>query len=192
MKRSAARQFDAKSTEPADTHNHFTTHMPVAHARQHRSTSNHDPPDRVHGRWEEETTGKDTPRTPGTRATEAPRRPRKPSKKKKFSQPKAPHRSTSHHDPPDRVHGGWEEETMAKITPTPPGTRATEALGGPRKPPKKKNFPSRRHPTPYICLRDFVRLPPGTIELSETGTLFSSGHKTFSTWNFDVIFFREH
>lgn len=50
MKRSAVRQFDATSTEPADTHNHFTTHMPVAHARQHRSTSNHDPQDRVNGR----------------------------------------------------------------------------------------------------------------------------------------------
>lgn len=50
MKRSAVRQFDATSTEPADTHNHVTTHVPVAHARQHRSTSNNDPPDRVHGR----------------------------------------------------------------------------------------------------------------------------------------------
>lgn len=133
-----------------------------------------------------------------TRRERLARGPRKPQEghgsppKKKFSHPKAPHRSTSHHDPPDRVHGRWEEETMAKITPTPLGTRATEALGGPRKPPKKKNFPSRRHPTPYICLRDFVSLPPGTIELSEMGTLFSSGHKTFSTWNFDVIFFREH
>lgn len=47
MKRSAVRQFDAKSTEPTDTHNHFTTHMPVANARQHRSTSNNDPHDRV-------------------------------------------------------------------------------------------------------------------------------------------------
>lgn len=98
MKRNAARQFDAKSTEPADTHNHFTTHMPVAHARQHRSTSNHDPHDRVQGRWEEETTGKDTPRPPGTRATKAPGGPRKPPEKKKFPARRHPigaHRTTT-------------------------------------------------------------------------------------------------
>lgn len=77
MKRSAVRQFDATSTEPADTHNHFTTHMPVAHARRHRSTSNHDPPDRVHGQGDTGTMGKDTPRPPGTRETEG-------QKKKKF------------------------------------------------------------------------------------------------------------
>ncbi|PPR87547.1 hypothetical protein GOBAR_AA33145 [Gossypium barbadense] len=32
MKRSAARQFDASSMEPANTHNQNTTHMPIAGA----------------------------------------------------------------------------------------------------------------------------------------------------------------
>lgn len=47
MKRCAGRQFDAKSTEPANTHNHFTTHMPVAYAWQHPSTPSNDPPGRL-------------------------------------------------------------------------------------------------------------------------------------------------
>lgn len=58
--------------------------------------------------------------------------------------------------------------------------------------PKKKKIRTLKPATPYICLRAFVRPPPGTIELSEMGTLFSSGHKTLYNWNFEVIFFREH
>lgn len=56
----------------------------------------------------------------------------------------------------------------------------------------KKKIRTLKPATPYICLRAFVRLPPGTIELSEMGTLFSSGHKTLYNWNFEVIFLREH
>ena len=31
LKRSVVRQFDARSTEPANTHNQITTHMPIAY-----------------------------------------------------------------------------------------------------------------------------------------------------------------
>lgn len=74
---------------------------------------------------------------------------------------------------------------MGKDTPRPLGTRATEA-------PKKKKIPTRKHAAPYICLRALVRLPRGTIELLEMGTLFPSGYKSLFIWNFDVIFFMEH
>lgn len=71
-------------------------------------------------------------------------------------------------------------------------TRRDRLAREPRKPQRKKKFPTRQHAAPYICLRAFVRRPPGTIELSEIGTLCSSGHKTLSTWNSDAICFREH
>lgn len=44
LKRSAGRQFDASSTEPANTHNQSTTHMPIAYEWQRPRAPDHDPP----------------------------------------------------------------------------------------------------------------------------------------------------
>lgn len=53
------------STEPANTHDRITTHMPIAEDRQHPSTPCHDPSSRELGRRAEETTYEATPKPIG-------------------------------------------------------------------------------------------------------------------------------
>ena len=53
------------STEPANTHNRITTHMPIAEDRQHPRTPGHDPPSRKLGRRAEETMYGATPKPIG-------------------------------------------------------------------------------------------------------------------------------
>ena len=53
------------STEPANTHNRITTHMPIAEDRQHPRTPGHDPPSRKLSRRVEETMYGATPKPIG-------------------------------------------------------------------------------------------------------------------------------
>ena len=56
-----------KSTEPANAHCHFTTHMPIAYEWQHPRSPVHDPPSREIDQGAEETMNEATPQPLGTR-----------------------------------------------------------------------------------------------------------------------------
>lgn len=56
-----------KSTEPANAHYHFTTHMPIAYEWQHPRSPVHDPPSREIDQGAEETMNEATPQPLGTR-----------------------------------------------------------------------------------------------------------------------------